>query len=175
MSKGKFIVTVGAPGSGKSTWADSITDSDTLRLERDRFRIALFGSQKAYWNQTEVFNGNRQRHRDLSALVGATMARAMDVALDLRTHKNVLLSDTASVWTQVMNFHKRAVAKGLKMEVHVFDVPWDIIFERNETRDPDKKAHADFLRDTFDKVNDPHAWWRREKNLFFHDQFGRIK
>lgn len=43
-----LTITIGCPGSGKSTWADENLPPTTLRLERDRFREALFGNRRAY-------------------------------------------------------------------------------------------------------------------------------
>ncbi|MGN6820576.1 MAG: AAA family ATPase [Sphingomonas sp.] len=181
--KGKFAITVGAPGSGKSTWADQFEGHDTLRIERDRMRVALFGSQRNYWDQTDVFNGDRTRHRKLSAIVGSSMARAMDTAINLDTHKNFIMSDTGAQWSSVMRFHERARRAGLEIEVNFFDVPWEILMERNKLREgTDKAAPEFFIRDTYEKVMGlkptDRQWWKEPKlydKFIVRDEYGNVK
>ena len=66
-----LTITIGAPGAGKSTWADKNLPGHVLRLERDRFREALFGSRRAY-HESMIERGDR------SLVVTSCMLAAME-------------------------------------------------------------------------------------------------
>lgn len=145
--------TVGLPGSGKSTYADKHYEH-ALRLEHDKFREAMFGDRKVYWKLIET-------NPDLRRLIGPTMFRAMTMSMTYDIFQDVILSSTNLKWDSVKNFHKLARDFGMKIEVVYFDLTWDELMKRNETRGPGKAVAMDFMEQawtTFTGAGE-RRWW----------------
>lgn len=178
MRGGTFTITVGIPGSGKSTFADR-KFAHALRLERDRMREALFGSRIAYH---QACSADPALSQPLSYLVGSTMARAMRTALDGGIYRDVILSDTGVVWDSVKRFWRLARDRHMRVNVVYFDVPWDTLQERNATRSEEHRLPEDVLKRFFrlreglpmgDEVNE--RWWldpNRVNSLIVVNEFG---
>lgn len=180
MNRGKLIVTVGAPGSGKSTMMDKLFGApNVLRLERDRFREALYGSRRQYW---DMAGKSEELHSKMSLVVGSSMFQAMAVALEYRLHSTVVLSDTGFGWNAVKRFIGLARRHRLTVEVYLFDVPKHVLIQRNQSRQQDHRIPHELLMDAFNKIHDvaeePHdRWWldpARCDRLTKFNEFGEI-
>lgn len=155
----KLVITVGAPAAGKSTLADRMTSPRTLNLERDRFRVALFGSLRRYWDMATV---DEQLHKKMSQVIGASMTQAMHVSLCVGLHDTYILSDTGFGWGSVRAFHDLAKRWNMRIEVILLKVPLDVLLDRNANRDTEKKVPEHFIRDAFEKIEGlkpHHQWW----------------
>lgn len=151
-----IIVSIGAPGSGKSTFFDNLHAPEHLRLERDRFRECMFGSRSAFWaNPTPTAQKSK------------VVARAMLTALSYWPHAKYILSDTGVAEEACGTFISRArgvyrsrTNNLLPVHLVVFEQPWDVIEERNALRPEDHRLEVNRLRDMFDLVYAEDAWWR---------------
>lgn len=140
----KIIITVGCPGAGKSTWAANLP-TGTLRLERDMFRELLWGSRQSY-------HADQMEHKNrviVSAMVAAARAWPMD--------RPIALTDTGIHWSAVAPF----APLRSEPEIVVFDVPLDVLIERNKTRDEAHRVPEQVIRDFHTAMHAPDAWWRQ--------------
>lgn len=144
--------TVGLPGSGKSTYADAYY-GHALRLEHDKFREAMFGDRKVYWKQFET-------NPEIRKLIGPTMFKAMNMALNYDVYDDVILSSTNLKWDSVKNFHRLARENGMKIEVVYFDLTWDQLMQRNADRGA-KAVSMDFMEDAWKTFTGEgeRRWW----------------
>lgn len=151
-----IIVSIGAPGSGKSTFFDSLVAPEHLRLERDRFRECVFGSRSAFWSHPMPAD-------DKSRMVVDTMK----YALAKWPHYKYILSDTGTTKAACSVFvsrarghYKKQTLRLLPVHLVVFEQPWEVIEERNALRPEDHRLEVSRLRDMFDLVYAANAWWR---------------
>lgn len=153
-----LTITVGLPGSGKSTYADTHF-SHALRLERDRMRECLFGDRHRYHNELATKPG-------LAMLIGPTMHKAMLTALRDEIYDDIILSDTGLAWNAVKNFHFTARRFGLAVNVVYFELTWGEVLDRNQTRPEGHRVSEDVLKRFWrmqhampigDEVNE--RWW----------------
>lgn len=142
-----LTITVGCPGAGKSTWADANLPPGTLRLERDRFRECMWGSRQAY--HSDPTDARSKSYALGSAMSAAGRAWPQD--------RPIALTDTGIHWNAVKRF------MGLRPvhRVLVFDPPWDVLTERNESRPEAHRVPLQVLRDFYDAMHRPDAWWLR--------------
>lgn len=142
----KIIITVGCPGAGKSTWAETNLPAQTLRLERDRFREMLWGSRQAYHNDT-------LDQRTKSRIIGEAMHAA---ARHWPADRPIALTDTGIHWSAIERFAPLRA----NPEIVVFDVQWKTLVERNSTRPLEHQVPHDVLKQFHDAMYDSKAWWR---------------
>lgn len=153
-----LTITVGLPGSGKSTYADTHF-AHALRLERDRMRECLFGDRHRY-------HGELASKPDLALLIGPTMHKAMRTALKYSIYEDVVLSDTGLAWNAVKRFHELARAKRMAINVVYFDLSWGEVLDRNASRPETHRVPVTVLERFWrmqhamplgDEVNE--QWW----------------
>lgn len=152
---------------------------NVLRLERDRFRESLYGSRRHYWDMAAKSD---RVHRMMSAVIGSSMCKAMDAAVQQGLHNTIVLSDTGFGWSSVESFHKRARGYGMKVVVYLFDVPLSVLIARNQSRPEGHRIPHDLLIDAFSKIHDtgehPHdRWWldpKKVDELIRFDETGEV-
>lgn len=144
-----LIITIAPPGAGKSTWADSLP-STRLRLERDRFREAIFGSRKAYHDH--VFP-----REQVSLVIGSAMYAAMRAW----PNQDAVMSDTGLHYGSVKRFieYARAVWQ-TPILLKVFDVDAATLHARNDARCLEHKVPSEYLDNAINEFTSPKAWWR---------------
>lgn len=144
-----LTITIGCPGAGKSTWADANLSHDTLRLERDRFREAIFGSRQAYH---ESLIDRRDRSRVITEAMGAAMTNW--------PHRKYAVTDTGLDEPAVRPFMDYALWVGAPIKLVVFYCGWDMLVARNSTRPEAHRIPHDILEERFQAFENPEAWWR---------------
>ena len=142
-----LTITIGCPGSGKSTWADAQLPPETLRLERDRFREALFGSRRAY-------HDSPIDHITRSAVITA----AMQAAMQSWPHDSFAVTDTGLVYGAVAPFIE--VADLLPVRLVIFERSKEFLLTNNNIRQHAHRIPEDVLLERIDAFNNPEAWWR---------------
>jgi predicted kinase len=121
----RFTMTHGLPGSGKSTQAEQMVASDpenTVRVNRDDIRTALFGSE--YHNQSP-----RKKCEEQVTAVQDELIRQ-----GLAAGKHVISDDTNLNRNVVEHLHNLASIYNAEIEQLYFDVPVDVCKQRNIVR-----------------------------------------
>lgn len=151
---GEVIITVGCPGSGKTTWARKQDPAHNLVLSLDDFRILMFGEKRIYWDRVVPVHGNPVR-----GFVWQIYARALDAAL-LSWPGNIILCNTAlDEKTSVRDFpilHKHGVIPRLR----VWETDLQTLRTRNITRPEEEHISEEYLEACYRTMHAPEAWWR---------------
>jgi predicted kinase len=144
-----LTITVGPPGSGKSTWADANMTPTTLRLERDRMRVALFGTRRAYHEHPMP--------REARSLV---VTEAMIGAMANWPHDDIILSDTGLELSAVDPFIALAKNYEIGVQIRLFVVPSEVLHERNRTRPEEQRIDPALLDEMIAKQFVDKPWWQ---------------
>lgn len=125
-SRPTAIVTVGAPGSGKSTYARQF-QADVDIIERDIVRKDLGdGSKKAFYRidfpETE---------QAVTAICDQQMRKAA------KAGRSIIVSDTNTNEFTRHLLYRKSLDLGFKVRVIPFFVDLDVLLARNAERDPD--------------------------------------
>ncbi|UPW42328.1 polynucleotide kinase [Salmonella phage CF-SP2] len=133
----KIIMTVGCPGSGKSTWANEFVSKNQgwYILSRDDFREKLFGL-----NARNNYKYSKQRER---AVTTAQMSAAESL-LNLEHTKGVIIADTNLNPKTTEKWELRFKGQ-YEIEFKKFSVPWTELLKRNQYRG-EKAVPIDILR-----------------------------
>ncbi|ADG60120.1 polynucleotide kinase [Acinetobacter phage Acj9] len=134
--KKHLILTIGAPGSGKSTWAleqaaKSRKGNKTIVLNRDDVRAMLFGGKYKYSRENEGLVMNNIVNTTKIALMDNETNRIIiaDTNLNAQTRKlfRSLVADAEAMSGE-------SPEKDFQVLEEVFDVPWVELEKRNLTR-----------------------------------------
>ena len=145
-----LIITIGCPGSGKSTWADKNLTDDWLRLERDRFREALWGSRLAY-HASQMPRGVR------SNVITHTMLSAMR---NWPT-QNWAVTDTGLAYEAVQPFINYASQMRQEVKLMIFERKPEFLLTCNRVRPHAHRIPEEVLLEKIAQFEDPNAWWRK--------------
>lgn len=123
----EVILTVGCPGSGKSTWANEFVrlNPGYFILTRDDFREKLFGLDAR--NQ---YKYSKQREK---AVTVAQLGAASEL-LHLEATKGIIVADTNLNPITVKNWKEVCEKRGFKLTLKEFHVPWTELVRRNSYR-----------------------------------------
>ena len=123
----------GLPCSGKTTYAKQLErEVDALRLTPDEWHVRLFGH--------DVLEEERDARHDLiEALLWKVAARVL--TLDV----NVILDFGFWGKGEREDYRSRAAALGAKSELHLLDVPTEVLLERLEKRNAELPEGATYI------------------------------
>ena len=160
-----FIASIGSPGAGKTTFFDGLTDPKWLRLERDRFREAMFGTRRAFWD-----------HPLDVKIKSGVIRRSMKTAMKAWPYPRYMLTDTGTQREAVAYFRDLANEQfqkwratrpfdqnrrpSIMTHLIVFEQPLEVLIERNKTRPEEHRIDEQLLIDKYDEAYGPEAWWR---------------
>ncbi|USM11479.1 polynucleotide kinase [Citromicrobium phage vB_CbaS-RXM] len=160
---GSFIASIGSPGAGKTTFFDQLDLPDHLRLEKDRFREAMFGTRRAYWDRPEA-----EKHKMVKV--------SMKAAMLAWPHHKVCLTDTGTEEEAILYFaraanmrfrnwwdgrlHTSKPCKGIPILLILFEQPLEVLIERNRTRPEEHRIDETLLTEKYDLIYGKEAWWR---------------
>lgn len=143
-----LTITIGCPGSGKSTWADEHLPETCLRLERDRFRECLFGSRRAY-------HEHHLEHAERSSIITNLMRQAMFHW----PYQSVAITDTGLVYAAIDPFIEMNPT-GDPIRLVIVERSADYLRMNNRIRPEAHRIPDDILEEMIGKFYDPEAWWR---------------
>ena len=137
----QIIVTVGCPGSGKSTWAQEYckTRPGWYVVNRDNIRVGLMGI-----TARNEYKYSKAREK----LVTEIMADQIQVIMSKESTKGVIVADTNLNEERRKYFSLYASTNGWSYHEQVFDVPWVELLKRNLHRG-EGAVPADVLRQMF--------------------------
>lgn len=147
-----LTITIGCPGSGKSTWADHNLPATTARLERDRFREAIFGSRRAYHDSPIEYEARRE-----------VLQESMGVVMQIWPTHSWCLSDTSLTFGSVEPFIHYADKVGAPIRLVIFERAPEFLRMCNRIRPEAHRVPDDLLENCIAQFFDPEAWWRGAK------------
>jgi tRNA uridine 5-carbamoylmethylation protein Kti12 len=148
MNKPKIILTVGAAGSGKTTWAENYVidrmvenkDAKWSNLNRDEVRFELFCDGKRDWTKYKFKKANENK---VTEIIG------LKTHFALKHKVNIIVSDTNLNTAFRDNWRQVALDNGYDYEEVSFEVPWTELVKRNIQREggiDTKVLRQQFLR-----------------------------
>lgn len=137
----QLIVTVGCPGSGKSTWAQEYckTRPGWYVVNRDNIRVGLMG----------ITNRNEYKYSKAREQIVTDTAKMQIMAIMAKeSTKGVIVADTNLNENRRDDFKNLAGVEGWSYHEEVFDVPWTELLKRNLHRG-EGAVPIDVLRQMF--------------------------
>lgn len=130
-----ITVTVGVPGSGKTTWAKA---QNQPIVSRDDIREELTG---AVGKRVLTEDGERK----------VTKVQRERVKELLRAGEDVIVADTNLSYKAQKQWVDLAIQMGAGIKFEVFEVPLDVALERNDKREPHDRVPEHVIRSMFDR------------------------
>lgn len=142
----KLTITIGAPGSGKSTWATNEANrtGNTLLVSRDDVRATLFGGLKNY-----------KFTKEKEEIVSRVQQETVTVALT--SGKNVIVHDTNLHERDLIKWSQIAKLYDASFHKQYFDVSIVELLKRNHTRG-DKALPVSRLWDMYKLYRQRRGW-----------------
>lgn len=137
----QIIVTVGCPGSGKSTWAQEYCKARPgwYVVNRDNIRVGLMG----------ITNRNEYKYSKAREQIVTDTAKMQIMAIMAKeSTKGVIVADTNLNENRRDEFKNLAGVEGWSYHEEVFDVPWTELLKRNLHRG-EGAVPIDVLRQMF--------------------------
>lgn len=145
----RVIMTVGCPGSGKTTWAKK-QDPKFVILSLDDFRVALFRGKRQYWERLK------------EGAAGSLVERAFESALGLalRMGLDVIVCNTHVRYNTARRTLEIARGYDAEVELMIFSRPAAMLQDINHTRPLDDRVSDEIVLDMVRLMYEPDAWWR---------------
>lgn len=142
------VITVGMPGSGKTTFARQFLalNSRAVMVSKDEIRKSLYGSKKRFWNNPH--------HKD--QLIRNI---AYDTAERVSIDHDICICNTNYTWSAVEPYIQK-IQHNCRIYVKHFDVPWEELVRRNRFRPNDDRIDMRYLTDTWNEYQAASPWWR---------------
>jgi len=147
-----LFITIGCPGAGKSTWADKNLPDNYLRLERDRFREALWGSRRAY-HESAMPRDQR------SQVITHTMLSAMEKW----PTPEWAVTDTGLVYEAVQPFIYYAISQRQDVKLMIIERSAEFLLTCNRIRPHAHRVPEEILLEKIAEFEDPKAWWKNSE------------
>lgn len=144
-----LFITIGCPGAGKSTWADKSLPDNYLRLERDRFREALWGSRRAY-------HDSPMPREQRSQIITHTMLSAMETW----PTPEWAVTDTGLVYDAVQPFIYYAISQRQDVKLMIIERSAEFLLTCNRIRPHAHRIPEEILLEKIAEFEDPNAWWK---------------
>lgn len=121
----KIILTIGCPGSGKSTWAREFIAKNPgfYNINRDDYRQSIMGHE-----ERDEYKYTKKKE---GIVTGMQFDTAKSILYGGDSVKGVIISDTNLNPERRLAWETFAKEYGWKVEHKVFDVPWTELVKRN--------------------------------------------
>lgn len=132
----KAIVTIGAPASGKSTYANTLSWSKYDKLERDEIRMQICTSKEMQLI-SPLTTDKKRRYRKLDKQTRNIVERRVTDTITRRINArtdNIILSNTNLTLKHRNALVKNLLNLGYEVEVRVFNPELDILLQRDKAR-----------------------------------------
>lgn len=154
----RVVGLIGCPGSGKTTYARRFDPLDGwVHLTLDDLRQALWPPHRqVYWR---VRRGcyDEEARQVLHSVKEAALAAALAAGFSM------VMADTHLTLAAFERELEIVAKHGIAVEWKLFDVPWDVLWARNEERATFNPGHSQpehVLKLTYEAMHAPDAWWR---------------
>jgi predicted kinase len=129
----KAIITIGLPGSGKSTYFKGHPGE----VNRDDIRLSIFGESE----MIDYYSHSSLRSREKMV----DKKRDEMISLLAKTHSDVVISDTNLNPRYRDELEAQLVSYGYEIEYMIFDVPLETCMIRNSDRDGWRRVPSNVL------------------------------
>ncbi|QBQ78781.1 putative polynucleotide kinase [Escherichia phage vB_EcoM_KAW3E185] len=142
----KIILTVGCPGSGKSTWAREFIAKNPgfFNINRDDYRQSIMGHE-----ERDEYKYTKKKE----SIVTYMQHDAAHMILCQDGTKGVIISDTNLNPERRLAWEEYAKQWGHEVVYQVFDVPWTELVKRNAKRGT-KAVPIDVLRSMYSHMRE---------------------
>lgn len=142
----KIILTVGCPGSGKSTWAREFIAKNPgfFNINRDDYRQSIMGHE-----ERDEYKYTKKKE----SIVTYMQHDAAHMILCQDGTKGVIISDTNLNPERRLVWEEYAKEWGYEVVYQVFDVPWTELVKRNAKRGT-KAVPIDVLRSMYSRMRE---------------------
>ncbi len=142
----KIILTVGCPGSGKSTWAREFIAKNPgfFNINRDDYRQSIMGHE-----ERDEYKYTKKKE----SIVTYMQHDAAHMILCQDGTKGVIISDTNLNPERRLAWEEYAKQWGHEVVYQVFDVPWTELVKRNAKRGT-KAVPIDVLRSMYSRMRE---------------------
>lgn len=155
------IITVGCPGSGKTTFSRTLDPRSWAILCLDDFRAALWGSKKTYHLAVNT-DGNDPAGKGTHPM-RHLLHEAYDAATDraLAAGWNVVFPNT-HIWPTAFAGTLACLERhGIEPRFRVYLTPLDELLRRNAGRCDEDWVPLDFIERSYAALHADTAWWRK--------------
>ena len=142
----KIILTIGCPGSGKSTWAREFIAKNPgfYNINRDDYRQSVMAHE-----ERDEYKYTKKKE----SIVTYMQYDAAHMILCQDGTKGVIISDTNLNPERRLAWEEYAKQWGHQVEYQVFDVPWTELVKRNSKRGT-KAVPIDVLRSMYKRMRE---------------------
>lgn len=147
----KLYLMVGAPGSGKSTWAEDHINKDTMWISRDVIRFTMLDdAQLQNLSQEEYFSQEKAVYREFIKQIGWCLQVGYNVFADA-THL------TEKSRNRLLKLLKQSYGEDIYSEVNAIclHTSFDSCVERNNQRLGRKKVPIEHIRNMYNSLHYP--------------------
>ena len=134
------LVMIGCPASGKSTFAsDLVCSKGYVQIERDHVREELAGTRKEFYTKFPRKVGEAA----VSSIIRQNLMTAA------KKKQNVVISDTNINRSLRHRLYRDLFDLGFSVEVQLFDVDLQTLFDRNDERPVEEQVPEDIINRMF--------------------------
>lgn len=151
--KRTIYFTIGAPGSGKTTFANELIRSreDVATVHLDGIRSALFGSKRAFWD-----NPTDERRQIVRSVYSQLLRDLLKY-----TSMDIVLPNTNTD----IRFYSEAVDRAEEfkcdMKIKIFNqITLPELLKRNAERCEEDRLKEHVVGEYFERMTDPNRYWR---------------
>lgn len=161
MSKKKLIITVGCPGSGKTTWTNELCNKkigETGVVSLDDLRMTMFGQIP----KQSFYSAGLGDYKYLDHFYDLMTAQVEKLIMFDQV-KQVVVCNTNLTNHSIHTWKGVAIELGLKLEFVVFPKTQSQLLEINKTREKTDRVPVKYLKDVIKNFDNAYAYIKGSK------------